>query len=55
MNKSIDNVYSVKFIRKLKKTKLQYSKKNSVDEIIKNIKKIIKNPIMEKNFQVKSL
>jgi GDP/UDP-N,N'-diacetylbacillosamine 2-epimerase (hydrolysing) len=55
LNKSIDNVYSFKFIRKLNKTKLQYSKKNSVYEIIKNIKKIIKNPIMEKSFQVKPL
>ncbi len=52
---SINTVYSSRFINKLKKVKLQYSKKNSVQEIIKNIKKIIKKPKMEKNFQIKSL
>ena len=50
---SINTVYSSRFINKLKKVKLQYSKKNSVQEIIKNIKQIIKKPKMEKNFQIK--
>lgn len=52
---SINTVYSSRFINKLKKVKLQYSKKNSVQEIIKNIKQIIKKPKMEKNFQIRSL
>tara|TARA_B100000475_G_C14852328_1_gene253907 strand:- start:205 stop:525 length:321 start_codon:yes stop_codon:yes gene_type:complete len=52
--KSIDTIYSVKFIKKLKKVKLQYSRKNSVKEIVKILKKIIKKPKMEKYFQVNS-
>jgi len=55
IQESIRRAYSARFIKKLKKTKLQYSRKKSVDEIIKNLKKIIKNPKIEKNFQVKSL
>ncbi len=51
---SIDTIYSSRFVKELKKTKLQYSKKNSVEEIIKNIKQIIKKPKMEKHFQIRS-
>jgi len=53
INDAIKHIYSIKFINKLKKTKLQYSRKRSVDVIIKNLKRIVRNPKMEKNFQVK--
>lgn len=53
--KSIDSVYQVNFLTKLKKTKLQYSYKDSADIMIKKLKKIIKEPKVEKIFQFRNL
>ena len=48
INNCIKNVYKEKY----NNVPLQYSKKNSINLIIKHIKKILKNPKIEKTFQM---